>query len=502
MTDLYFRCESKENERTASSAEKELKKLYYKLYHGVPCLEPCFSMLLKGIRRFSVSGDAHFGQLSPSVMKDDAVGMVLHADTFVDHVEDLENKIPYFLETGISFLHLFSLPGAEAEAPLARFFESCHRQGIRICVSVPLLFYCPSALNRTVSDMLFYIRLGADMMYPDTIPGQRMKSSVLQILKIVRDLVSPGFLLVGETTRYGIDMQGECSLLYGTTSTASVWNAVATEDVGLLRHDLEVSLSGRNCARSLNFLRRQDLLNWELDFYFLQRKGLDERVHRHFLNDFFTGIFPGSFSRGSLFHPGSFSTSSGLCGTTASFCGIEKYGFEGNRKGVSVSVDLILMLHALIFSMPGYPVICSGDEIGMVNDYSYRRDKELLSDDRYLHHSRFRWDQAERRFRGGTVQNRLYSFILKLIRIRTEHKDLFVSSSLRPADTWSRSVFGIIRETETEKFIGLYNFRREDDIAWINEEDGLYRDLLTDAVMEAKGITMKPFSSLWLFKKK
>ena len=493
----------------ASLQTDELKWLYYELYKGVPCLESCFSTLMRGIRHFSDSEKSHALIDRPetsypgfSGTGSSPLGMVLHADTFADSPEDLENRIPYFLEAGISFLHLCSLPGAESEAALTRFFKSCHEAGITICVSVPALFHSPAALNRTISDMLFYVGLGADMMFPEVLPGQRLKPSVLRILRIVCDLVCPAFRLAGEKTCSGIDMRYECSLLYSTALMSSIWNSVATEDTGLLRHTLELAGNEGAASRSLNYLRRQDLLNWDLDFEFLENSGMDARVHRHFLNDFFTGIFPDSFSRGSLYHPGSVSTSSGLCGTTASFCGIEKYGFEGNRTGVSISVDLILMLHAFIFSLPGFPVICSGDEIGMVNDYSYRRNKVLLPDDRHLHHSSFRWDLAERRFLEGTVQNRLFTVIAKLNRIRSEHAGLFFSSSLRPMDTWSRSVTGIVRETTEEKFIGLYNFHRRQDMAWINEEDGLYQDLLTGNKMEARGISLEPFSFLWLLKKK
>ena len=65
-----------------------------------------------------------------------------------------------------------------------------------------------------------------------------------------------------------------------------------------------------------------------------------------------------------------------LCGTTASLCGIEKYGFEGNVVGVDRSVRYDITLHAFMLSQSGIPVIYSGDEIGQVNDYSYKDDPD------------------------------------------------------------------------------------------------------------------------------
>ena len=37
-----------------------------------------------------------------------------------------------------------------------------------------------------------------------------------------------------------------------------------------------------------------------------------------------------------------------------------------------------ITLHAFMFSQSGIPVIYSGDEIGQVNDYSYKDDPEKI----------------------------------------------------------------------------------------------------------------------------
>ena len=52
------------------------------------------------------------------------------------------------------------------------------------------------------------------------------------------------------------------------------------------------------------------------------------------------------------------------------------------------------MLNAYLFIQSGIPVIYSGDEIGQVNDYSYKEseDSDRAADSRYLHRGHFRWD--------------------------------------------------------------------------------------------------------------
>ena len=488
----------------------ELKWLYYELFKNIPCLDSCYADLLNKLQenehiRSSMCPDSDpvpAYAASPASGSTVPLGMVLHADTFADSLSGFESRIPYLLEAGVTFLHICSFPAHEKEEEILHLFHACHQAGITVCVSIKTLFHSPAALNRTISDILFFAGAGADFMYPEITAGQRLKPPVLRILKIICETVRPSFRIVGDRSHSGIEMKYECSFLYTANLMSAIWNSVATGNVALLKYEADHCTLLPEDPLFLNYLRRQDLLNWDLDYAFLGSSGIDERVHRHFLNDFFTGIYPGSCSRGNLFHAGSHGTSSGLCGTTASFCGIEKYGFEGNRQGVSASVDLMLMLYALVFSLPGIPVVCSGDEIGMVNDYSYRRKKELLSDDRYLHHSRFRTDLAEKRHLEGTVPNRIFTMLMTLCQIRREHPGLFLNAPSWTLDTWSSSTLALVRETKAEKFIGLYNFSSETDVAWINEQDGPYTDLLSGDSAEAQGISLPPYSFRWLLKSK
>ena len=56
----------------------------------------------------------------------------------------------------------------------------------------------------------------------------------------------------------------------------------------------------------------------------------------------------------------------------------------------------------------------------------------------------------------------------------------------------------IAREFEGEKVIGLFNFSEHDKTAWINEEDGLYRDLISGEKRKAAGIDIPGFGFYYL----
>ena len=74
----------------------------------------------------------------------------------------------------------------------------------------------------------------------------------------------------------------------------------------------------------LNYLRCHDDIGWGLDYPWLrERFGADEVSHKKYLNDYFTGKWPGSPARGELYNDAPRLGDARLCGTTASLCGLE-----------------------------------------------------------------------------------------------------------------------------------------------------------------------------------
>lgn len=60
-------------------------------------------------------------------------------------------------------------------------------------------------------------------------------------------------------------------------------------------------------------------------------------------------------------------------------------------------IQRVLMMHAACMSMEGFVMLSSGDEIGQVNDYNYKKNPDTAADSRYLHRSPFQWENAEKR---------------------------------------------------------------------------------------------------------
>ena len=58
------------------------------------------------------------------------------------------------------------------------------------------------------------------------------------------------------------------------------------------------------------------------------------------------------------------------------------------------AIQMDMMLHAYMFMQSGIPVLYSGDEIGQVNDYTYKEDPDKAPDSRYIHRGAMNWELA------------------------------------------------------------------------------------------------------------
>ena len=119
-----------------------------------------------------------------------------------------------------------------------------------------------------------------------------------------------------------------------------------------------------------------------------------------------------------------------------------------------------------------------------------------------MHRGFFDWELAEKRKSPDSVQGKIFSGLQKLVSIRKEREVFAAKADVRTIDTWDNSALGIIRETECEKLVELYNFSGHGVIAWINETDGIYTDMISGNKMEAKAVDVPPFGFYWLLRQK
>jgi len=139
-----------------------------------------------------------------------------------------------------------------------------------------------------------------------------------------------------------------------------------------------------------------------------------------------------------------------------SMCGLEKAVENGDEKWQSCARRQIFLLYAFLYIVPGVPVI-------QVNDQENLR---------------------------------------KLPELRAREKVLGEAAVIRTMETGENAVLCIVREYENEKLIGLFNFSEHDKMAWIDERDGLYQDLLSGEYIRTAGTLIPGYGCYWLKKRK
>ena len=375
----------------------------------------------------------------------------------------------------------------------------------------------PRVFNEMIYNFLYLANQGIDIIRLDAVPyiwkelgtscrNLRRVHTLVRMMRIIGEIVCPSVLLLGEVVMepvkvapyFGTVDKPECHMLYNVTTMATTWHTVATRDVSLLKKQLDIVTGLPKNDVFLNYLRCHDDIGWGLDYQTLRETGQEEVPHKKYLNDFFRGLTGGSRSRGELYNDDPVTMDARFCGTTASMCGIEKAGFEQNAADMDLSIRQDLMLHACMFMQSGIPVIYSGDEVGQVNDYSYKDDPEKAADSRYLHRGRMKWDLAENRKDPESVEGRIFDGLSRLETIRREEKAFMTSADMWTIETYNRSVLCIGRYFEGEKIIGVFNFSENDQMAWISETDGVYHDLLTGNAMKAAELPLEPYGFYWL----
>ena len=374
----------------------------------------------------------------------------------------------------------------------------------------------PRVFNEMMYNFLFLANQGMDIIRIDAVPyiwkelGTSCRNlkevhTIVRMMRMIAEIVCPSVILLGEVVMepekvvpyFGTVEKPECHMLYNVTTMATTWNSIATRDIRLLKKQMDIVSRLPKQYTFLNYLRCHDDIGWGLDFDTMKQWGKEEPSHKRYLNDYFTGKIADSISRGELYNDDPVTQDARFCGTTASMCGIEAAGFEGNAEKMQVAIQEDLMLHAYMLTQSGIPMLYSGDELGQVNDYSYKDDAEKASDSRYLHRGAFLWELADKRKDLSTVQGQLFQMLNRLEQIRRQENVFSQEAEVYTYDVHNDSILGILREYKGERFIALFNFSESEQTAWMQEE-GIFRNLVNGEIVEVKDPVLKGYEFVWM----
>lgn len=374
----------------------------------------------------------------------------------------------------------------------------------------------PRVFNEMMYNFLYLANQGMDVIRIDAVPyiwkelGTSCRNlpqvhTIVRMMRMIGEIVCPSVVLLGEVVMepekvvpyFGTVEKPECHMLYNVTTMATTWNSVATGDTRLLRQQMDIVNRLPREYTFLNYLRCHDDIGWGLDYGTLSKWGMKEVPHKQYLNDYFTGKLPGSVSCGELYNDDPVTKDARFCGTTASMCGIEQALNRDDKAALETAIRHDLMLHAYMLTQSGIPMLYSGDEIGQLNDYSYREDPDKAADSRYVHRGAFQWELAKKRKAKTGVQGQLFQALQKLEKIRREEPVFEADANVYTYDVHNDSILCILREKGGELFFGMFNFSGDAQTAWMQEE-GSFTDLFTGKGVDLHDPVLLPHGFYWV----
>ena len=374
----------------------------------------------------------------------------------------------------------------------------------------------PRVFNEMMYNFLYLANQGMDIIRIDAVPyiwkelgtdcrNLQQVHTIVRMMRMIGEIVCPGIVLLGEVVMepekvapyFGTVEKPECHMLYNVTTMATTWNTVATRDVRLLRKQMDIVCSLPKEYTFLNYLRCHDDIGWGLDYATLSEWGMKEVPHKKYLNDYFQGRTEGSVSRGELYNEDPVTGDARFCATTASMCGIESAGFEQDEEKMERAVGKDIMLHAYMFTQSGIPMLYSGDEVGQVNDYTYKDDPDKAPDSRYIHRGKFCWDLAENIEKEGSVQEKIFHALTRLEEIRRNHAVFSADAEVYTKDYSDTSILWIVRKSEGRELHAVFNFSDEEKEIWMPEVTE-YTDLLTGETEVIEKTRVQSWGFLWL----
>lgn len=331
----------------------------------------------------------------------------------------------------------------------------------------------PALFNQMASEMLYLANLGADVLRLDALAFIWKKAGtvceslpeahlLIQAFNTVARIACPGLLFKSEAIVHPDEViqyigAQECQLSYNPLLMALLWNTLATRQVDLLSQALRTRFKLPPECAWVNYVRCHDDIGWTFsdeDAAVLGYQGYD---HRRFLNDFYTGRFPGSFARGLPFQENPKTGDCRISGTCASLAGLEKAIREETEVEVDLAIRRIALIHGIIMTAGGIPLIYLGDEIGMLNDYTYRMHPAKAGDSRWVHRPTADPVQYDLRNNPAALEGKLFNAITRLISLHKTNP-VFEGGELQVIDTGNPHVLGYLRLGGAERALVFANF--------------------------------------------
>ncbi len=387
----------------------------------------------------------------------------------------------------------------------------------------------PEVFIAMFTNLMHLVNLGVDVVRFDALAflwkkigtdSQNLPEAhqLIALFRLCLQIVAPGTVLLAEAivapkqiVKYfgqGNLEGNECEIAYNATFMALLWNSIATRKTLLLHQSLAHLPKKPAEATWINYIRCHDDIGLGFEDQHIYDIGWSAPEHRKFLLDYYCQRLDWSPAKGLLYMYNPNSGDGRITGSAASLLGLEKALLQKDTTKIAQAIKKITMLHAIILSFGGIPMIYAGDEIGTLNDYSFLKEKDKKEDSRWVNRPFQNWQTINTLGKKDSPANQIYATIKNLIAIRKKHTvfadqnnfklhyspnpHLFIyQRAATTADTiWIICNFNDTRETITSTFL---------EGIGCNLNHGI-KDLITKKTYSKKKPLhqLDPFEILWL----
>ncbi|MEJ2583747.1 MAG: alpha-amylase family protein [Robiginitalea sp.] len=343
---------------------------------------------------------------------------------------------------------------------------------------------------------------------------------LVSLFRLCLQVVAPGVVILAEAIvapdeivkYFGENtMEGnECEIAYNATFMACLWNSVATKKTRLLNRSLRFLPPKPESCTWINYIRCHDDIGLGFDDAHIAALGWDPGMHRRFLLDYFCQRLDWSPAKGAVFMYNPLTGDGRITGSTASLLGLEKALEEKDLEGVRDAISKILLLYGIVFASPGIPLVYAGDEIGMLNDYSYSRDPDKSDDSRWINRPIHDWETVSQLGRKKSPASQIYLGIQKFVRLRKQLPVLADRANTLLHDSGNEHLFVFERRSDgADSLLIVANFDANPQVlnaSWLSNlgyvNKGKYRNLIDGVSKDMRSglMELSPFELLWLAK--
>lgn len=376
----------------------------------------------------------------------------------------------------------------------------------------------PNVFREMLGELLFLANVGIEVLRFDAVAftwkelGTSCENlpqahTLIQGMYALAQVVAPALEFKSEAIVHPDEVvryfgQGkECRISYHPLLMVLLWDALATRKVNMLYHAMEKRYTIHPDCAWVNYVRCHDDIGWGFADEDAGELGINGYYHRQFLNAFYTGRFEGSFARGLPFNYNPVSGDARISGTAASLCGLELALEQDDPTEIEYAVRRILLIHSIIMSLGGLPLLYLNDEIGTLNDYSYENDPAKAADNRWMHRPKTDWERMEKRHDASTLEGRIYQGLQRLIQLRKSLSALG-GQQTRFIPTDNPHVFAYMRE-HGQRVLVIANFSEQPQT--VDERllaiVGLSLNVVDLISEDEPSLTLEPYQFQWITKK-